>query len=121
MTTLPTGETLPDYDDGPADGVDLDRLNAWLVATRGGDWAISMTDKALIRDVVMALQAVGDATLVKNATYRAMRRDGADIERLTARLANSGHVGVLVEHDGNPVDAVLAVLTAIDVTSEDTA
>ena len=110
--TLPTGETLPQYDDEHPEGVDLLKLNEWLVARIGGDWTISMMDQALIREVLAALQAVGDATLVKNGTYRAMRRDGADIERLTAWLANHGLTKALVEHGGNPVDTAITAITA---------
>lgn len=120
MTTLPTGETLPDYDDGPADGVDIDALWSWLVARRADRWGpdapvvIKISEeKSQIRDVLTALQAVGDATLIKNATYRAMRKDGADIEHLAARLANTGRSHLIIEC-GGPVGAALAILTELD-------
>lgn len=114
MTTLPTGEKLPEYDDGPADGVDVEALRRWLFEHR--PWAhLPGADRpgtgvGLIRDVLDALQAVGDATLVKNGTYRLMRRDGADIERLTALLSRVAPL-TLVEYGGNPVDAAIAALT----------
>ena len=116
MTTLPTGEKLPDYDDGPADGVDVAKMHAWIAARPGWYLGDPAPDVNMIRTVLAALQAVGDATLVKNATYRAMRKDGADIERLTAHLANRGHAGLLVECDGNPVAAIIAVATELDAT-----
>jgi hypothetical protein len=113
MTTLPTGETLPEYDDGPADGVDVVKMREWLVKYRSWGGSPGMNDP-LIRDVLAALQAVGDATLVKNPTYRAMRQDGMRIEHLTARLANTGRSGLLVEHGGDPVSVVLAMLAEFD-------
>jgi hypothetical protein len=110
VTTLPTGETLPDYDDQHPEGVDIDALWEWLIKERPHGWRNTIgRDGSAIRDVLAALQAVGDATLVKNQTYRAMRKEGADIERLTARLANRGHAELLVEH-GTPVDAAIAVI-----------
>jgi hypothetical protein len=118
VTTLPTGEKLPEYDDGPADGVDVTKMVEWLRDRhRSGRAMASWTfndDAATVRDVLAALQAVGDATLVKNETYRAMRRDGVDIERLTAHLANRGHADLLIEHDGNPVATIIAVATRLD-------
>lgn len=114
MTMLPTGEKLPDYDDGPADGVDINALWAWLLQNRPNGWRNTIgRDGSAIRDVIAALQAAGDATLVKNATYRAMRRDGTDVERLAAYLANHGHADLLVDRDGNPVTAVIALLTPL--------
>lgn len=118
MSTIPqTGEKLPDYDDGPADGVDIDAMHRWLTANRRGWYAApNMGDPPApkaIRDVLAALQAVGDATLVKNGTYRAMRRDGTDIERLTAWLSNNDMNATLIEHDGNPVSAAIDVLGAV--------
>lgn len=104
---LPAGETLPEYDDGPADGVDIAKMRAWLVEHRSWGGSPSMNDP-LIREVLAALQAVGDATLIKNGTYRLLRKDAADIERLAARLAR-GHIEMLVEH-GHPVDAANAVI-----------
>lgn len=114
MTTLPTGEKLPDYDDGPADGVDLHALHRWLLARSPLRWdsnpAALNLEHNLIRDVLAALQAVGDATLVKNETYRAMRRDGTDIEHLSAYLTREGYAGPLIEHNGNPVTTIIAVI-----------
>lgn len=114
MSIIPqTGEQLPDYDDSPADG-DIEQMCAWLKTRRGWDgeqvalagYRASQT----VRDVLAALQAVGDATLVKNSTYRLMRRDGADIERLAAYLTREGYAGPLVEHGGNPVTTIIAVI-----------
>lgn len=108
--TLPTGETLPQYDGGPTDEpVDIDALWRWLIEHRPNGW-----DGSAIRDVLAALQAVGDATLVKNQTYRMMRQDGARIERLTAWLASNGYAEVIVQHDGDPVAAAVEALTGID-------
>jgi hypothetical protein len=110
VTTLPSGETLPDYDDQHPEGVDIDALWGWLIKERPNGWRNTIgRDGSVIRDVLAALQAVGDATLVKNQTYRAMRKEGADIERLTARLANRGHAELIIEH-GTPVDAAIAVI-----------
>lgn len=115
MTMLPTGEKLPDYDDGAADGADIIRIRDWV--SRYGrcrdNLIVSGDPEGVIRDVLAALQAAGDATLVKNETYRAMRRDGADVERLAAHLANHGHADLLVDRDGNPVTAVIALLTPL--------
>lgn len=113
MTLLPTGETLPDYDDGPADGVDMMKLAEWLMANRKErGWSVYPVDTDTVRDVLAALQAVGDATLVKNDTYRLMRRDGADIERLAAWMSNNGMALLVVEQGGNPAAAAVAALTA---------
>ncbi len=112
MSIIPqTGEQLPDYDDGPADGVDPMRLCEWLATNRPErGWSVYPVDLDTVRDVLAALQAVGDATLVKNETYRLMRRDGADVERVAAWLSNNGYAGHIVEHGGNPIDAALAGL-----------
>ncbi len=114
MTTLPTGEQLPEYDDGPADGVDVDAMHAWLTGRYGFTWTsvmgVTSGPRETIRMVVEALQAVGDATLVKNETYRVMRRDGADVERLAAALTRDGYVTTLVEHGGNPADAAITLV-----------
>jgi hypothetical protein len=110
VTTLPTGETLPDYDDQHPEGVDIDAMHRWLKERDPDYWTpVNIREQAVIRGVLAALQAVGDATLVKNQTYRAMRKEGADIERLTARLANRGHAELIIEH-GTPVDAAIAVI-----------
>lgn len=120
MTTLPTGEKLPEYDDGPADGVDIDALHEWLRLRFPNSWGfpehlndanravVERGHRLLIGQMVAALQAVGDATLVKNGTYRLMRRDGADIERLAALLSRVAPLS-LVECGGNPVDTVVAI------------
>lgn len=115
VTILPTGEKLPDYDDGPADGVDTDAMHRWLTGRLPDYWtSANIREKQLIRDVLAALQAVADATLVKNDTYRTMRRDGVDIERLAAHLSNTGHADLVVDRGGNPVTAVIALLTPLD-------
>lgn len=120
MTTLPTGETLPEYDEGPADGpVDIDKLRTWLAANRPdsvvgqygpGREVASQQQRAVVRDVLAALQAVGDATLVKNPTYRALVRQGQDVERLAAGLHKLGHVEAILEADGDVVKAALATI-----------
>jgi len=115
MTTLTTGETLPEYDDPADSAVDVAKLHAWLASERGwyaNPWMGDPAAPKAIADVLAALQAVGNATLVKNATYRAMRRDSADIERLNAWLANNGKAELLVQHDG---DAVAAAVTALTI------
>lgn len=110
---LPAGETLPEYDDEHPEGVDLYALRMWLIEHGGSHWQHADQGVQLrIRDVLAALQAVGDATLVKNDTYRAMRRDGVEIERLAAWLANHGFTAALVEHGGNPVSVTITALTA---------
>lgn len=107
MTTLPTGEQLPEYDDPGEQPIDVAKLQAWMRDRQG--WG---APDAFIRDVLTALQAVGDATLVRNATYRAMRRDGAEVERLSAWLVNHGMAHALMQADGNPVDAAITGLDA---------
>lgn len=109
---LPTGEQLPGYDDGPSDATaaSVPRIMVWLTAHRG--WKVEQF--AIIRDILDALQAVGDAQLVKNATYRLMRRDGADVERLAAWLANNNFDRAVVEADGNPVTAAITLLKILD-------
>ena len=122
MTTLPAGETLPEYDDQHPEGVDLEALRRWLYEHR--PWShLGMrpgTGIGLIRDVIDALQAVGDATLVKNGTYRALRRDAVDIERLAAGLTRLGYVAEIVEHHGNPVDTALTIARLADALGEPT-
>lgn len=115
MTVLPTGEVLPEYDDdrkpSPVD------LANWLDEHRplpdGRPWA-----PARVSDVIDAVQSAGNATLVKNATYRAMRRDGRDIERLAAALDRVGANARVVEHDGNVVDAAIEGLQLLKETTE---
>lgn len=120
MTTtpqLPAGETLPQYDDQHPEGVDIEALHGWLATRLSDYWRIeNIRERTIIREVLTALQATGDATLVKNETYRMMRRDGADVERLAARLSRE-NPALLVECGGNPVTAVLAVLDALDITA----
>ena len=114
MTTLPAGETLPEYDDGPADGVDIEQMCAWLKTRRGWDGEqVSLAGyraSQTVRDVLAALQAAGDATLVKNATYRAMRREGGDLERIRAWWANNDPATLIGEHDGDAPGATLNAL-----------
>ena len=112
---LPAGETLPEYDDEHPEGVDINALWSWLIEHRPNGWRNTIgRDGAAIRDVLAAVQAVGDATLVKNGTYRAMRRDAADIERLAARLSRAGHAALVVESGGNPVTAAITFLSAVE-------
>lgn len=113
---LPAGETLPEYDDQHPEGVDVAVLHRWLVANRHWGGVVGRGYPA-VSDVLVALQAVGDATLVKNGTYRMLRRDAADVERLAAQLSRAGHSALLVEHGGNPVTAAVALLNALDVTA----
>lgn len=117
MTTLPTGEKLPDYDDQQPEGVDTGALYRWLVKHRPEHWGPdapvvthATEEVAQVRDVLAALQAVGDATLVKNGTYRLMRQDGTRIEQLAAWLANNGFADTLVEHNGDPAAAAVTLL-----------
>jgi hypothetical protein len=76
-------------------------------------------ERVIITDVIGALLATGDATLVKNPTYRAMRRDGADVERLAAGLSKLGYTEVVVQADGNPVTAALTILEAVQRIAAD--
>ena len=115
MSIIPqTGEKLPDYDDGPADGVDIDAIHRWLIEHR--EWGTGAFGREItaIRSVLAALQAAGDATLIKNGTYRMMRQDGARIERLAAWLSNHGHGESVIEHAGNPVEAAINALKDAD-------
>lgn len=130
---LPPGERLPEYDDDPQ--VDAYAIQAFLRRNAPGKWgtgslggatpgealhtsdevgdhALAVYERELITDVIGALLAVGDATIVKNATYRAMVRDGREIERLAAGMSPLGLAGHLVRCDGNPVTAALATLEA---------
>jgi hypothetical protein len=121
VTTLPTGETLPDYDDGPSDGADVVAMRHWLRVHYPDQWDAPKDADSAARSrfeqdraraislVLTALKIIGDATPVKNATYRAMRRDSADIERLAARLANHGRSDLIIEC-GGPVGAALEIL-----------
>lgn len=111
--TLPTGETLPEYDDQHPEGVDIAALHQWVIDHRSWPGGIAI-EMQRIRDVLAALQAVGDATLVKNGTYRMLRRDAADIERLAARLSRAGHAALVVESGGNPVTAAITLLSAVE-------
>ncbi len=118
---LPAGEHLPAYDDEPR--VDPAALLEWLRQHHSSSgWAMPLEfdepsrlvvtgqQHTLIREVLQALQAVGDAQLVKNATYRAMARDGREVERLSAWLANNEPLAV-VEHMGDPVGAAIALMS----------
>jgi len=111
---LPTGETLPEYDDPGEQLIDTAKLHDWLGRTyatwNDGDLFGGLAGRQVIADVIGALQAVGNATLVTNATYRAMRRDGTEIERLSAWMANHGMAETIIQTDGNPVDAAIAAL-----------
>ena len=129
MSTIPqTGEQLPDYDDERPEGVDINAVLAWLEERYPGNWGtpdhFDAVNQAIVRAghrraislVLAAFQAIGDATLVKNGTYRMMRQDGNRVERLAARLANTDKAGLLIEHGGDPVSATLAILDAFDIT-----
>lgn len=110
---MPGGEQLPQYDDEPR--VDPAALLAWLRehqpnAFLPGDGDRDYVDAVrcdMIRAVLQALQAAGDATLVKNSLYRAMDRDRRDIERIGATLHRIGAIGSLLEHDGNVADTAI--------------
>ena len=112
MTTLPTGEQLPEYDDEPT--VDPATLQHWLTANLAQRWGresvsdprltsemldgMAVYERTVIADVLQALQAVGDAQLVKNPTYRAMIKDRADLERIGAALIRAGHAQEMAVH-----------------------
>lgn len=121
MATLPTGEQLPEYDDEPA--VNPVTLLAWLREHASNRWAgcsspdcrACSADGHMVADVLQALQAVGGAQLVKNATYRAMVRDGRELERLGAAVARTGHADLLALR--GPVDAAIDVLNAVAAAS----
>lgn len=118
-SNLPAGETLPEYDDQHPEGVDIEAVHRWLVEHHRPEyWRVqNIRERAIIREVLTALQATGDATLIKNGTYRLLRRDARDVERLAARLTKAGYAALIVECDGNPVDAALAILDALDITA----
>lgn len=123
MSTAPTGEPLPDYDDDPGP-VNPAALLAWVRRHRplalptphdlndDNQRYVNAGHLDVVRAVLQALQAVGDATLVKNATYRAMRADGAAVERLGAWLIGHDHAGAVVEADGDVVRAAVGLLEA---------
>lgn len=120
MTTLPTGEQLPEYDDDPM--VNPDTLRVWLQSHSGRRWGqvsldtgaevlgipedvhaagsahLDEYERLIIADVLQALQAVGGATLVKNPTYRAMVKDRADLERIGAALIRAGRAQEMAVH-----------------------
>lgn len=139
MTILPTGEQLPEYDDEPA--VDPAALREWLRQKEPLRWGsdsvpdlndahdlqpeqvrmLAEYESVLIADVLQALQAVGDAQLVKNPTYRAMVKDRADLERIGAALHRAGRaeemavfgvVGATVKWIDDAVALAQATLTA---------
>jgi len=105
-------EQLPQYDDEQT--VTASAVLALVRQLAPGRWpagaALDQTSQQMVLDVLAALQMVGNATLVKNETYRAMRRDGQEIERLAAGLSRNGLTAFLVEHDGNPVSTALTVI-----------
>lgn len=127
-------DDLPQYDDEPQ--VDADRLQRWLVAnlpTRWGERSVpdvgdahslqpeqramlAEYERQIVVDVVGALLTVGDATIVKNPTYRALVRDQRQLEQLAAALTRYGFNDHVVQHDGNVVAAavdLLAYLAAV--------
>lgn len=136
---LPAGESLPEYEDerhtdahviqaylrqhvpgkwGDASLGGTTPAEALHASAEVGDHALAMYERELITDVIGALLATGDATLVKNATYRAMVRDGREIERLAAGLTKAGVVELLVANDGNPVTTALEVVAQARAAAE---
>jgi len=101
-------EQLPEYHDDPV--VNPAVLMAWLRQQYPSFWGPVEPLRA-IGQVLQALQATGDATLVKNATYRSMLRDRADLERLAAHLLNGPHAAAVLEADGDPVAAAIRLLS----------
>lgn len=111
------GPVGPDMYDDPADeGLDVGKLIAWLVEHCNWGGVLDLNG-GLIREVLAALQAVGDATLVTNSTYRALRKDAAGIERLNAWLANHGMAERIIEADGDAVTAAINLISP--TTTED--
>ena len=140
MSSLPTGEALPDYpdDDTPASPA---KLLEWLRGREPKRWGIGAAaaedgaltggkilgaspellsrvasnlgvyERQIIADVLNAVAAVSDAQLVKNGTYRAMVRDRTELEALSAYLANHGYARELVEAEGHAADAAIKVIT----------
>jgi len=124
---LPAGESLPEYEDERH--TDAHVIYAYLLKHVPDRWtkcdcepgsgcSAGDGDLQLITDVIGALLATGDATLVKNATYRAMIRDGREIERLAAGLTKAGVVELLVANDGNPVTTALKVVAQARAAAE---
>lgn len=121
---LPAGETLPEYDDEQhADAYAIQDFLRQRLPDRWGPEslhpgavsadamrAVGLYERTLITDVIGALLTVADATLVKNPTYRAMVRDGREMERLAAGLSRLGLTDQVVTADGNPVTAALQAL-----------
>lgn len=83
-------------------------LRTWLVAHRG--W-LPGHSRALVVDVLLAVQAHHDATLVANRTFRVLKRDEASVEWLAAWLANHGKHEAVLLADGDPVNAAIELLT----------
>jgi hypothetical protein len=133
-STTPSGEPLPEYPDDERGTASPQAIHARLVrehADRWGDESVAVSmgaafdttaqdasqamavyERTLIADVLAALQAVGDATLVANGTYRALRRDQAELEALAAFLANGAHPESLLLADGHAADAAIKVIQA---------
>lgn len=115
-----TGEKLPSYDDEPA--VNAHTLRSWLIEHVPQRWSDAEgviadgAEREIITDVIGALQVAGDATTVKNATYRALLRDRAAVERLAAGLTRLGLTAWVLEADGDPITAALQALA--DGTSQ---
>jgi hypothetical protein len=101
-------EQLPEYHDDPV--VDPAVLMAWLRQQYPNFWGPVEPLRA-IGQVLQALQAIGDATLIKNDTYRSMLRDRADLERLAAYLLNGPHAAAVLEADGDPVTAAIRLIS----------
>ena len=133
MTTAPstTPDDLPQYDDEPR--VDAFKLREWLVTSLAARWgpeslvagatmsdeqrgAVEAYERQLIVDVIGALQVVGDATIVKNPTYRALVRDQRQLEQLAATLTRYGFNDEVVRHDGNIVAAAADLLHHLSTT-----
>lgn len=117
----PDGPSVEQLYDDPADtgtGVDVGKLYTWLTEHRPG-WegrhplGTPKIELQIVAEVLDALHAVGDATLLKNATYRALRRDVAAVERLNAWLQNHGEYAAILDKDGDAVEAAIGLLSGM--------
>jgi hypothetical protein len=135
MITTPTGEPLPEYPDDDRGPASPGQLVAWLRREVSGRWgdesmavnmavtlqttseaaqgALQVYEGVLVRDVLAALQAVGDATLLANGTYRALIRDSRELEALGAYIGNGPYVADLLECDGHAADAAIRIITRL--------
>ena len=120
MTTVDTAGCPIDPDQPPpAGGADspyeqAQALHRQLIVTRG--WQPGGIALSFVADVLDALRAQGLLTTASGR--RVAASDAADAERLAAWLINHGHHGAVIDADGNPVTAAIAVLDRAEYTRQ---